>query len=76
MTMARCTTRGCPVRFRVGADRPCRDHQADHADTLAERMTRFADVMTAAPGERDGGQAADGHRAAGQTVNRHGVTIR
>jgi hypothetical protein len=48
---ARCTFRGCPVRFRFGDDRPCRDHKADHQrDALAERMNRFAEVMAAPPG--------------------------
>jgi hypothetical protein len=70
--MPRCTFRGCPVRFRVGDDRPCLDHWADQSDTLTERMSRFTDVMTAAPGEHDG--QADGHGPA--VVNRHGVTIR
>jgi hypothetical protein len=45
------------------------DHQAD---TLTERISRFTDVMTAAPGEHDG--QADGHEPA--AVNWYGVTIR
>jgi len=29
VVLARCLVRGCPVRFRVGADRLCRWHGAD-----------------------------------------------
>lgn len=51
----------------------------EDGDTMAARMEAFAD-LAAPPGERDGdgdgGQAADGHRATGQAVNRHGVALR
>lgn len=52
---ARCTTRGCPVRYRGGDDRACVEHAADDrehrgmADPLASLM--------AAP-RTDDGQAA------------------
>jgi hypothetical protein len=35
----------------------------EDGDTLADRVSRFADVMTAVPGERDGDSATAAPRA-------------
>ena len=50
----RCSEPGCPVRYRFGADRLCRDHRPDDDDTTTGRMSRYADVMVTTPGEHDG----------------------
>jgi hypothetical protein len=48
----RCTFRGCPVRFRAGDDRACRDHDGDQArDTISKRAAELGIVMQAAPGQ-------------------------
>ena len=74
--LARCTgDPACPVRFRYGPPRRCRDHGADDTSVnLTTRASGFGVTMTAFDG--DDGQAAGGHRATGQAVNRHGVPVR
>lgn len=44
--LARCPVRGCPVRFRDGADRACAEHALESADADA---TARAELMMAAP---------------------------
>jgi len=57
--LARCPARACPVRYRDGSDRLCRDHDtSDVAAVLA--------ALTAAPGGSDGDGDGDGRRADGQ----------
>lgn len=54
--LARCVIRGCPVRFRHGADRLCAWHGADDTSVdLATRASGFGVVMSAFDGEHDGG---------------------
>jgi hypothetical protein len=57
----KCTTRGCPVRYRDGGDRPCTDHRHDTGPTLEARMAAWSLLSGTAPGDHgDGGaQAAD-----------------
>jgi len=56
--LSRCTMRGCPVRYRCGADRPCAMHRAeDGAADLPARMEAMG-VMTAAPGDSGSGDSA------------------
>lgn len=62
----RCTEPGCPVRYHVGADRPCGYHRADDTSVdLTTRTSGFGVSMRAfdggdGDGHGDGGQAAGG----------------
>jgi hypothetical protein len=52
--MARCVFPGCPVRYRVGADRPCSDHGGDDTSVdLTTRANGFGVTMTAFDSEHD-----------------------
>jgi hypothetical protein len=51
--LGRCTTAGCPVRFRHGADRPCTDHADDGGPTMQARAAAFDLLLQAAPGNHD-----------------------
>ena len=64
--MAKCTMRGCPVRYRAGPDRPCFMH-ADDGEQLAARAADLGVTMTTVPGESEGddgeGGESDSERA-------------
>ena len=68
----RCIVRGCPVRYRSGADRPCAIHLED-GDTLAARMEAFT-AMSALPGGRADDIAGNGDGRAQQMAYRQVVT--
>lgn len=54
-TLARCSVRGCPVRFRHGGDRLCRWHRADDTSVnLTTRANGFSVSMTAFDGGNGG----------------------
>jgi hypothetical protein len=63
-TLPRCPSRGCPIRYRGGPDRPCPAHQAgDGIDGIAERMAQFAIQLA-----DDGDHGGDGHHDASTEV--------
>jgi hypothetical protein len=51
--MTRCTTRGCPVRYSSGPDRPCLLHREDRAPSLSARIEQWTGLLEAAPGFED-----------------------
>jgi hypothetical protein len=57
--LARCLVRGCPVRFRFGEDRVCRDHAGDSVAVAYDQRRDLwngggasgtSQIMTAPPG--------------------------
>jgi hypothetical protein len=51
--LARCTTRGCPVRYGSGPDRPCLLHHEDRPPTLTERMAIIGAILEQPPGDHE-----------------------
>lgn len=70
----RCTTRGCPVVYRDGVDRPCPLHVDEMAE-LAARMdatTAEFDAVMAAPAGRSAGEEMGQQRATTEGDNQTG----
>jgi len=51
-TLPRCPHKGCPIRYRGGPDRPCREHRPDNT-AWSGRLAELTQTM-AAPGDHDG----------------------